>query len=93
MRVSLTLVSVIHLNSVACERDRKTHNNDDNDIIAVLQYSLPLQLINNTVMTQWMEILRAIMDRDVPAVRHTDTHTHTHMTHVLLLDSHALVNL
>lgn len=40
-------------------------------IIFVLQYSLPLQLINNTVMTQWMEILRAIMDRDVPAVRHT----------------------
>uniref|UniRef100_A0A673CYB3 Importin N-terminal domain-containing protein n=1 Tax=Sphaeramia orbicularis TaxID=375764 RepID=A0A673CYB3_9TELE len=34
---------------------------------ALVQYSLPLQLINNTVMTQWMEILRAIMDRDVPA--------------------------
>ncbi|KAI4803046.1 hypothetical protein KUCAC02_006605 [Chaenocephalus aceratus] len=26
-----------------------------------------VQLINNTVMTQWMEILRAIMDRGVPA--------------------------
>uniref|UniRef100_A0AAQ4RFT4 Importin N-terminal domain-containing protein n=1 Tax=Gasterosteus aculeatus aculeatus TaxID=481459 RepID=A0AAQ4RFT4_GASAC len=34
---------------------------------ALVQYSLPLQLINNTLMTQWMEILRAIMDRDVPA--------------------------
>uniref|UniRef100_A0A1A8C946 Importin 8 n=1 Tax=Nothobranchius kadleci TaxID=1051664 RepID=A0A1A8C946_NOTKA len=34
---------------------------------ALVQYSLPLQLINNTVMTQWMEILRSIMDRDVPA--------------------------
>uniref|UniRef100_A0A4W6EWK9 Importin 8 n=1 Tax=Lates calcarifer TaxID=8187 RepID=A0A4W6EWK9_LATCA len=34
---------------------------------ALVQYSLPLQLINNAVMTQWMEILRAIMDRDVPA--------------------------
>ncbi|XP_033968421.1 importin-8 isoform X1 [Pseudochaenichthys georgianus] len=34
---------------------------------ALVQYSLPLQLINNTVMTQWMEILRAIMDRGVPA--------------------------
>uniref|UniRef100_A0A3B4XMZ9 Importin 8 n=1 Tax=Seriola lalandi dorsalis TaxID=1841481 RepID=A0A3B4XMZ9_SERLL len=34
---------------------------------ALVQYSLPLQLINNTVMTQWMEILRDIMDRDVPA--------------------------
>uniref|UniRef100_A0A3B4GZ93 Importin 8 n=1 Tax=Pundamilia nyererei TaxID=303518 RepID=A0A3B4GZ93_9CICH len=34
---------------------------------ALVQYSLPLQLINNTVMTQWMEILRAIMDRDIPA--------------------------
>ncbi|XP_047192433.1 importin-8 isoform X1 [Scophthalmus maximus] len=33
---------------------------------ALVQYSLPLQLINNTVMTQWMEIFRAIMDRDVP---------------------------
>ncbi|XP_076023585.1 importin-8 isoform X2 [Genypterus blacodes] len=34
---------------------------------ALVQYSLPLQLINNTVMTQWMEIFRAIVDRDVPA--------------------------
>ncbi|XP_037316271.2 importin-8 isoform X3 [Pungitius pungitius] len=34
---------------------------------ALVQYSLPLQLINNTLMTQWMEILRAIIDRDVPA--------------------------
>ncbi|XP_030575917.1 importin-8 isoform X4 [Archocentrus centrarchus] len=34
---------------------------------ALVQYSLPLQLINNTVMTQWMEIFRAIMDRDIPA--------------------------
>ncbi|XP_052348032.1 importin-8-like isoform X2 [Oncorhynchus keta] len=33
---------------------------------ALVQYSLPLQLINNTVITQWMEILRAVMDRDVP---------------------------
>ncbi|MED6252737.1 Importin-8 [Ataeniobius toweri] len=33
---------------------------------ALVQYSLPLRLINNAVMTQWMEILRAIMDRDVP---------------------------
>ncbi|XP_076861365.1 importin-8 isoform X3 [Brachyhypopomus gauderio] len=34
---------------------------------ALVQYSLPLQLLNNTVMTQWMEILRAVVDRDVPA--------------------------
>ncbi|XP_054655846.1 importin-8 isoform X1 [Dunckerocampus dactyliophorus] len=34
---------------------------------SLVQYSLPLQLINYTVMTQWMEILRAIMDKDVPA--------------------------
>ncbi|KAK0148045.1 Importin-8 [Merluccius polli] len=33
---------------------------------SLVQYSLPLQLINNTVMTQWMEILRAVMDRTVP---------------------------
>ncbi|XP_051911793.1 importin-8 isoform X1 [Hippocampus zosterae] len=34
---------------------------------SLIQYSLPLQLITTTVMTQWMEIFRAIMDRDVPA--------------------------
>uniref|UniRef100_A0A8C7TQP6 Importin 8 n=1 Tax=Oncorhynchus mykiss TaxID=8022 RepID=A0A8C7TQP6_ONCMY len=28
-----------------------------------------VQLINNTVITHWMEILRAVMDRDVPPVR------------------------
>ena len=47
----------------------KMSDDDDSINLALLQYSLPLQLINNTVMTQWMEILRAIMDRDVPAVR------------------------
>ncbi|XP_024118730.1 importin-8 isoform X1 [Oryzias melastigma] len=34
---------------------------------ALVQYSLPLQLIGNTVMTQWMEVFRSTMDRDVPA--------------------------
>lgn len=34
---------------------------------ALVQYSLPLQLINNTVMTHWMEILRTVVDRDIPA--------------------------
>uniref|UniRef100_A0A8C2IIA0 Importin 8 n=1 Tax=Cyprinus carpio TaxID=7962 RepID=A0A8C2IIA0_CYPCA len=34
---------------------------------ALVQYSLPLQLISNTVMTYWMEILRTVVDRDVPA--------------------------
>uniref|UniRef100_A0A3P9LH11 Importin 8 n=1 Tax=Oryzias latipes TaxID=8090 RepID=A0A3P9LH11_ORYLA len=33
---------------------------------ALVQYSLPLQLISNTVMTQWMEVFRSTMDRDVP---------------------------
>ncbi|XP_066524159.1 importin-8 isoform X2 [Hoplias malabaricus] len=33
---------------------------------ALVQYSLPLQLLSNTVMTQWMEILRTVVDRDVP---------------------------
>ncbi|XP_036374113.1 importin-8 [Megalops cyprinoides] len=33
---------------------------------ALVQYSLPLQLINNTILTQWMEILRAVVDRDIP---------------------------
>lgn len=39
------------------------------DHMAWPQYSLPFQLINNTVMTQWMEIFRDIMDRAVPSVR------------------------
>lgn len=43
--------------------------------VLLLQYSLPLQLINNNVMTQWMEILRAVMDRDVPPVRQCSIHT------------------
>ncbi|XP_061617784.1 importin-8 isoform X1 [Phyllopteryx taeniolatus] len=34
---------------------------------SLIQYSLPLQLINNSVMTQWMEIFRAVMDRGVPS--------------------------
>ncbi|XP_072309448.1 importin-8 isoform X2 [Eucyclogobius newberryi] len=33
---------------------------------SLVQYSLPLRLIDNTVMTQWMEVLRQIMDRGVP---------------------------
>uniref|UniRef100_A0A8C9W1P4 Importin 8 n=1 Tax=Scleropages formosus TaxID=113540 RepID=A0A8C9W1P4_SCLFO len=33
---------------------------------ALVQYSLPLHLVNNTVLTQWMEILRTVMDRDIP---------------------------
>ncbi|XP_011611451.1 importin-8 isoform X1 [Takifugu rubripes] len=34
---------------------------------ALIQYSLPFQLIDNTVMTQWMEIFRDVMDRAVPS--------------------------
>lgn len=33
---------------------------------SLIQYSLPLRLINTTVMTQWMELLRQVMERDVP---------------------------
>uniref|UniRef100_UPI00398F7D15 importin-8 isoform X3 n=1 Tax=Pristiophorus japonicus TaxID=55135 RepID=UPI00398F7D15 len=33
---------------------------------ALVQYALPLQLINKQTMTQWMEIFRTIIDRDVP---------------------------
>ncbi|NWW30292.1 IPO8 protein, partial [Panurus biarmicus] len=32
----------------------------------LLQYALPLQLVNNQTMTQWMEIFRTIIDRNVP---------------------------
>ncbi|XP_057179686.1 importin-8 isoform X2 [Triplophysa rosa] len=34
---------------------------------ALVQYSLPLQLLNNTVVTHWMEILRSVVDRGIPA--------------------------
>uniref|UniRef100_A0AAV2IQ50 Importin N-terminal domain-containing protein n=1 Tax=Knipowitschia caucasica TaxID=637954 RepID=A0AAV2IQ50_KNICA len=34
---------------------------------SLVQYSLPLRLIDHAVMTQWMEVLRQIMERDVPA--------------------------
>ncbi|KAM4784401.1 importin-8 isoform 1-T1 [Cyanocitta cristata] len=33
---------------------------------ALVQYALPLQLVNNQTMTQWMEIFRTIIDRNVP---------------------------
>ncbi|XP_054844381.1 importin-8 [Eublepharis macularius] len=34
---------------------------------ALVQYALPLQLVNNQTMTQWMEIFRTVIDRNVPA--------------------------
>ncbi|XP_030070417.1 LOW QUALITY PROTEIN: importin-8 [Microcaecilia unicolor] len=34
---------------------------------ALIQYALPLQLIDNQTMTQWMEIFRTVIDREVPA--------------------------
>lgn len=34
-----------------------------------LQYNLPLELINRQNLTEWMEILKAVVDRDVPPVR------------------------
>uniref|UniRef100_A0A493T005 Importin 8 n=1 Tax=Anas platyrhynchos platyrhynchos TaxID=8840 RepID=A0A493T005_ANAPP len=33
---------------------------------ALVQYALPLQLVNNQTMTQWMEVFRTIIDRNVP---------------------------
>ncbi|XP_053777657.1 importin-8 isoform X2 [Desmodus rotundus] len=33
---------------------------------ALVQYALPLQLVNNQTMTVWMEIFRTIIDRTVP---------------------------
>nr|XP_040136771.1 importin-8 [Ictidomys tridecemlineatus] len=33
---------------------------------ALVQYALPLQLVNNQTMTTWMEIFRTIIDRTVP---------------------------
>jgi len=34
----------------------------------LFQYALPLQLVNNQTMTQWMEIFRTVIDRNVPPV-------------------------
>nr|XP_033806562.1 importin-8 isoform X3 [Geotrypetes seraphini] len=34
---------------------------------ALVQYALPLQLVNNQTMTQWMDIFRTVIDREVPA--------------------------
>lgn len=33
------------------------------------QYNLPLELINRQNLTEWMEILKTVVDRDVPPVR------------------------
>ncbi|POI34227.1 hypothetical protein CIB84_002021 [Bambusicola thoracicus] len=33
---------------------------------ALVQYALPLQLVNHQTMTQWMEIFHTIIDRNVP---------------------------
>lgn len=32
------------------------------------QYNLPLELINRQNLTEWMEILKTVVDRDVPLV-------------------------
>lgn len=34
-----------------------------------LQYNLPLELINRQNLTEWMEILKTVVDRDVPSVK------------------------
>lgn len=33
------------------------------------QYNLPLELINRQNLTEWMEILKTVVDRDVPPVK------------------------
>uniref|UniRef100_H2LS46 Importin 7 n=1 Tax=Oryzias latipes TaxID=8090 RepID=H2LS46_ORYLA len=35
-------------------------------LYALFQYNLPLELINRQNLTEWMEILKAVVDRDVP---------------------------
>lgn len=37
--------------------------------LVFLQYNLPLELINRQNLTEWMEILKTVVDRDVPPVR------------------------
>ncbi|XP_066556946.1 importin-7 isoform X1 [Amia ocellicauda] len=36
-------------------------------LYALFQYNLPLELINQQNLTEWMEILKQVVDRDVPA--------------------------
>ncbi|MBN3273221.1 IPO7 protein, partial [Polyodon spathula] len=36
-------------------------------IYALVQYNLPMELINQQSLTEWMEILKTVVDRDVPA--------------------------
>ncbi|XP_069037868.1 importin-7 isoform X3 [Lepisosteus oculatus] len=36
-------------------------------LYALFQYNLPLELINQQNLTEWMEILKTVVDRDVPA--------------------------
>lgn len=33
-----------------------------------IKYTLPLELINQQNLTEWIEILKTVVDRDVPAV-------------------------
>uniref|UniRef100_A0A673FZX5 Importin-7-like n=1 Tax=Sinocyclocheilus rhinocerous TaxID=307959 RepID=A0A673FZX5_9TELE len=35
-------------------------------LYALFQYNLPLELINRQILTEWMEILKTVVDRDVP---------------------------
>lgn len=42
---------------------------------SLFQYALPLQLVNNQTMTQWMEVFRTIIDRNVPPVRFSSVKT------------------
>uniref|UniRef100_A0A671PKH4 Importin-7-like n=1 Tax=Sinocyclocheilus anshuiensis TaxID=1608454 RepID=A0A671PKH4_9TELE len=35
-------------------------------LYALVQYNLPLELINRQNLTEWMEILKTVVDRDVP---------------------------
>lgn len=41
-----------------------------------LQYNLPLELINRQNLTEWMEILKTVVDRDVPPVKKNKTKFH-----------------
>ncbi|KAG8438359.1 hypothetical protein GDO86_008876, partial [Hymenochirus boettgeri] len=38
---------------------------------ALVQYTLPLELINQQNLAEWIEILKTVVDRDVPAVRNS----------------------
>lgn len=55
------------------------------------QYNLPLELINRQNLTEWMEILKTVVDRDVPPVDIAEYSFLTFTSNVRKLSDRAIV--